>query len=146
MGVNLGGSASPVLGTSPLAEMGIPSPQTKRRPASWACPIRPTASVGLDLARSGRARHSHELDISFPPTPPSSTGDVWDDGHNNLDTGPKDCSLSRDLLRHSWNVFILIWALLLIFKSVQFVMTITEILIMEPIKFLCNILKNVAEG
>lgn len=145
MGADLGRSASPVPGTPPLVEMGVPSPQAKARPASWACPIRPVVGGGLEPAKSGVVRHSHELDILFPPTPPSSTGDVWDDC-TDLEKALREHHLFWEMLRHSWNVFILIWALLLIFKSVQFIVKVTEVLILEPVKFLGNILRNVAEN
>lgn len=146
MGVGLGRSASPGPAPPPLVEMGVPSPQAKARPASWACPIRPAVGGGLETAKSGIARHSHELDILFPPTPPSSTGDVWDDCHPNLETTLREYHLFWEMLRHSWNVFILIWALLLIFKSVQFIVQVIEVVILEPVKFLGNILRSAAES
>lgn len=144
VGADLGGSASPAPGTPPLVEMGIPSPQAKARPASWTCPIRLTVGGSLDPVKSGR--HSHEPDTLFPPTPPSSTGDVWDDCHTDLETALREHHFFWEILRHSWNVFILIWALLLIFKSVQFVVRVTEAVILEPIKLLENFLRNFAES
>lgn len=146
MGVDLVGSASPASITPPLVEMGVPSPQAKARPASWACPIRPVVGGGLEPAKSGIARRSHELDILFPPTPPSSTGDVWDDCHTDLDMALREHHLFREMLRHLWNVFILIWALLLLFKSAQFIVRVADVLILGPAKIIGSVLRNVAES
>lgn len=146
IGMDLGGSISPAPRTPPLVEMGIPSPQAKTRPASWACPIRPTTAAGLDPVKSGMARHSHELRTLFPPTPPSSTGDVWDDSQKNSDTAVRERKFFFDMLRHSWNVFVLVWALLLILKSVQFVVSIIDTVVLEPVKLFISILRNFAEG
>lgn len=145
VGVTLPRSPKPAPESLPLAEMGIPSPQTKARPASWACPTRPTAAVNSGLVMSSITRHSHELDIMFPPTPPSSTGDAWDD-HNDSGVATRERKILWNSLRHFWNVFILVWALLLVFKSVQFVMKFVDVVLLEPVKLFCSILRGVAEG
>lgn len=146
MYTDLAGSGSPASVTPPVVEMGIPSPQTKARPASWACPIRPVVGGGIGLTKSEITCPSHELDIMFPPTPPSSAGDVWDDCHIDQGVALVEHHLFWELLRHLWNVFILIWALLLIFKSVQFITRATELVILEPIKVLGNVLRKVVES
>lgn len=140
MGADFAGSGSPVV------EMGIPSPQTKARPASWACPTRSAVGGGIGLAKSEITCPSHELNMLFPPTPPCSTGDLWDDCHIDLGVSLVQHHLFWEMLRHLWNVFILVWALLLLFKSVQFIVRATEVVIMEPIRVLGNVLGKVVES
>lgn len=145
MGADAAGSGSPSM-TPQVVEMGIPSPQTKARPASWACPTRPLVGGAIGPTKSEITCPSNEPDILFPPTPPSSTGDVWDDCHNDLGGALVEHNLFQEMLRNLWNVFILIWAFLLLFQSVQFIVSATEFVILEPMKVLGNVLSKVVES